>query len=280
MIFKKTWQGVTDMQCPNCGAEIPMNSSFCPVCGVPFLQQFDRVEFRRRARMMLGRRYWEAFAVSLVAGILMGGLNVAYRISGNLEQHAGIVAIPHLHPGLFLLLISIFNAIWILSVAYTIFISNAVEVGESRFFISTYFNAGEFADTFCTFKNRHYMKIIGSMAWRLLFLTLWTLLFIIPGIVKYYAYYMVPYILAENPDIGYQQALKLSMCMTDGSKGEIFILELSFLGWYLLGILCLGVGALFVRPYHKAAMTAMYLTMRDNAVKRGLCTYADFGFRA
>jgi uncharacterized membrane protein len=82
---------------------------------------------------------------------------------------------------------------------------------------------------------------------------------------------MVPYILADNPHIGYDRALKLSMAMTKGYKADIFFLQLSFIGWYLLGALCLGVGVLFVNPYQRATMAEMYLVLKNMAVNRGIC---------
>ncbi len=101
-------------------------------------------------------------------------------------------------------------------------------------------------------------------------------MFIIPGIIKYYAYYLVPYILADNPHIGYDRALKLSMAMTKGFKMEIFVLELSFIGWYLLGFLCFGVGVFFVHPYRAATLAGMYTSLKDNAVRHGVCTNEVF----
>ena len=70
-----------------------------------------------------------------------------------------------------------------------------------------------------------------------------------PGIIKSYAYRMVPYILADNPKMDAMEAIALSRKMMDGQKWNTFVLDLSFLGWYLLGILALGIGTLFVHPY-------------------------------
>lgn len=173
-------------------------------------------------------------------------------------------------------LLTIFNAIWILSLIYNFFVTYPMEVGSSRYFINAHQNHGEISDIFYAFKSLRYLKIVGAMAWQALFVFLWSLLFIIPGIVKAYAYSMVPYILADNPDIGYNQALKLSMRMTDGFKGDIFILQLSFIGWYLLGALCLGVGVLFVNPYLSTTMAEVYIALKETAIRRGICG-ADFG---
>lgn len=104
---------------------------------------------------------------------------------------------------------------------------------------------------------------------------LWYLLLIIPGIVKSYAYRMVPYILADNPNIGSKEAIKLSNEMTNGHKFNMFVLDISFIGWYLLGILALIVGVLFVLPYVNATEAELYLALRKDALEKGFCSNQD-----
>jgi len=86
---------------------------------------------------------------------------------------------------------------------------------------------------------------------------------------------MVPYILADNPNIGYKRALELSNKMTAGQKFDMFVLDLSFIGWYLLGILVLFVGVLFVMPYENATKGELYLALRQNALDNGVCSYEE-----
>ena len=112
-----------------------------------------------------------------------------------------------------------------------------------------------------------------------LYTFLWTLLLLIPGIIKSYAYRMVPYILADNPKMGADNAITLSRKMMDGNKFELFVLELSFLGWYLLGLLALGVGILFVNPYYNATEAQLYLVLREKAIGLGYCSYEDLNLQ-
>lgn len=93
---------------------------------------------------------------------------------------------------------------------------------------------------------------------------LWLLLLVVPGIIKAYEYSMIPCLLAENPNITTDEAFSLSKQMTTGQKMNLFVLDLSFLGWYFLGFLCFGIGALFVKPYDVAAFTEVYLILRDS----------------
>ena len=102
------------------------------------------------------------------------------------------------------------------------------------------------------------------------FVMLWSLLFIIPGIIKSYEYYMVPYILAENPNISSARAFELSKMMTNGEKLNIFVLELSFLGWQLLGILACCIGNYFVTPYLEASFAELYEAMRAKVYDMGV----------
>lgn len=88
------------------------------------------------------------------------------------------------------------------------------------------------------------------MVLRDVFIFLWSLLFLIPGVIKHYSYRMVPYILADDPEIGAMDAITLSRQMMDGHKWNTFVLDLSFLGWDLLSALTLGLlGVFYVNPY-------------------------------
>ena len=103
-----------------------------------------------------------------------------------------------------------------------------------------------------------------------LFIFLWSLLFVIPGIYKAYQYRMVDYLMAENPYMTYQRALELSRQMTDGEKFNIFILELSFFGWLFLGALACGIGVFFVNPYIEATFAELYAALRAKAFATGM----------
>ena len=93
---------------------------------------------------------------------------------------------------------------------------------------------------------------------RNLYIALWSLLFIIPGIIKGYSYAMTPFILAEHPDLTASQAIRFSEDLMDGHKADLFILELSFIGWDLLAVLTLNLGHIALNPYKNAAHAAFY----------------------
>ena len=95
-----------------------------------------------------------------------------------------------------------------------------------------------------------------------LYTLLWTLLFIVPGIVKSYAYAMAPYILQDSPNLNATECLDKSQKMMKGNKWQLFCLDFSFVGWYIVGALCLGVGTLWVTPYHNMARANFYMALK------------------
>lgn len=99
-----------------------------------------------------------------------------------------------------------------------------------------------------------------------IYLFLWTLLFWIPGIVKSYSYAMTNYILIDNPNMTANEAITESRKMMDGHKAELFILDLSFLGWYILSCFTFGILLLYVDPYHMATRAAFYENLRGPIV--------------
>lgn len=98
-----------------------------------------------------------------------------------------------------------------------------------------------------------------------LYTALWSVLFIIPGIVKSYEYRMIPYLLAEKPEMDKTEAFKTSKSMMDGNKWNAFVLDLSFILWDILGIITLGLVEVFwVGPYKLLTGAALYDALKEN----------------
>jgi uncharacterized membrane protein len=95
-----------------------------------------------------------------------------------------------------------------------------------------------------------------------LYTFLWSLLLVIPGIVKSYSYAMSLYILAENPELSAREAIDRSKAMMDGHKMELFVLTLSFIGWALLGTLTMGILYIWLIPYFSATMANFYNSIK------------------
>ena len=95
-----------------------------------------------------------------------------------------------------------------------------------------------------------------------LFTFLWSLLFFIPGIVKSYSYSMAMYVLADNPGKPALECIKESQRMTNGYKMDLFVLQLSFIGWILLGCITFGIAYIWVGPYMSAAYANAYNSLK------------------
>ena len=98
--------------------------------------------------------------------------------------------------------------------------------------------------------------------------SLWALLFIIPGIIKGYAYAMTPFILNDNPDLRANEAIELSMAMMNGHKWDLFCLKLSFIGWVLLCIFTFGIGYLWLIPYRYTSYAVFYEDVKAEFANR------------
>ena len=106
---------------------------------------------------------------------------------------------------------------------------------------------------------------------------LWTLLLIIPGIIKTYEYYFVNHIIHDNPNLDHKQARDLSKRMTDGFKSDLFILDLSFFFWYLLVGVTLGIASVYVSPYINCTKAMYYENLKHTALSKGIATPEEFG---
>ena len=100
-----------------------------------------------------------------------------------------------------------------------------------------------------------------------LFTALWSLLLVIPGIIKALSYSMSMYILAENPEIGALEAINRSKAMMDGHKMELFVLQLSFIGWYLLCAVTFGIAGVWVVPYVSATTANFYNSIKNTVAE-------------
>ncbi len=101
------------------------------------------------------------------------------------------------------------------------------------------------------------------------FTYLWTLLFIIPGIIKGFSYSMAYYVLAENPNMTAREALNTSKRIMKGHKWELFVLQLSFIGWHLLGMITCGIAYIYVIPYISATTANFYNSIKEPVVVEG-----------
>lgn len=174
------------------------------------------------------------------------------------------------------------------------FLGAPISVGYQRFFMRNRHGKSKFTDLFAAFGKNRYMKIVKTMFQTNIEIYLWRLLFYFPGMVKFYQYYFVGYIMAENPNIDAKRAKEISKQMTNGYKWQIFVLQLSFIGWVMvfvleeifLAMISCGIlaipGVLLVYPlvgYQAATNAELYEERREYALMTGTVSkYELVGF--
>lgn len=111
-----------------------------------------------------------------------------------------------------------------------------------------------------------YIRITLAELLKGIYVLLWLLLFIIPGFVKSYSYAMTEFILRDNPEISGEDAICQSMKMMDGHKMQLFLLDLSMIGWFILSCLTLGIGFIFLVPYNYTARAHFYEDLKAESI--------------
>ena len=222
-------------------------------------------ELRRIARENLSGNWGISVGVALVAAILGGSIA---GCGSNVNFSINEYTIRNLPPIFWTVLLPLVSCAGLLGLTALI-LGGVVELGYAKFLLKQHDKKElRFADLFSQFDR--FGTGFAQQFLRTLYTCLWTLLFIIPGIVKGLSYAMTPFILEEHPEMTASQAIKASMQLMDGHKMDLFILGLSFIGWSLLACLTMGIGFLFLNPYMNAAYAAFY---RDISRKQEAGSY-------
>jgi len=216
----------------------------------------SRKTLKAFAKEKLKGRWGSAVAVAFVAGVV--GVYGGFGSPSNSNQVDTVV--PNLDPGVmgFVTAMLIVGFIWML---LAFFVGPVIALGERTFFV------GVCRDEPVKFSTLFSRFSICLKAWCLnfmmaIFIGLWSLLLVVPGIIAYYRYFLAKYIMAEDTSVGVMDAIRQSKEMMKGYKGKLFVLELSFIGWALLCGLTLGIGLLWLIPYLRTTETAFYLEIK------------------
>ena len=223
---------------------------------------WNRAELKMRGNMAFKKNYVSAVVVALLMGIFgtVSGESSARRVSENSDIYSGNLFNVGMITGL---LAGIATVVILIVLVAKVFVGNLLKILNQ----TAQPGIGTLLDGF---RSGHYVNIVLTMFLRDLFTALWSLLLVVPGIVKHYEYLMVPYIIAENPAMDYKEAFQISKQMMDGEKMEAFIMDLSFLGWYLLSAVTCGLLAIFyVNPYVQASFAEMYTFNKQKAYQEG-----------
>ncbi len=235
---------------------------------------WTRQLLKENAKVSFRRNYWACVAVCVLSMILTGGLSSSSRSTITIDQNTGITydgIFNFLTPRLILSVIAIGLFTMVIGLAFAILVSNVVQVGCNRYFVENREHKTEIGQLFYGFKGGRYGSVVWIMFFKNLSIFLWSLLLIVPGIVKSFAYMMVPYIAAENTELDRKRVMQMSEDMMRGHKMEAFVLELSFIGWEILGSLTWGLVNIFwTMPYKKATFAEFYSAIKAEAIQKGI----------
>ena len=164
----------------------------------------------------------------------------------------------------------------IVSFLYQLFVNHILLIGEKRFFLEAHnYHQTRISKIFFLYKLRFLTGPAWIMFCRTLFQSLWNFT-IIGGVIKYYEYRMIPFILAENPSIGRKDAFFLSCQLMQHNKWKLFQLHFSFIGWRILSLLTFGLlDFVYVNPYLTSCEAELYLTLRRNYVLSRSARYEE-----
>ena len=256
---------------------------------------WDRRELKARGKAAFKNRYWLTVAIALILSIVLGGgIGVTAGSAGgriNFNHNSNTEAVVEQESpiqvngedlsfddlkeafsgedrGVLIaiagVVFAVVLAVGTVSFLIDILLLNPLEVGCQNYFLRNSEGNGQLNDLERGF-SPSWGGNVKTMLLRGLFLFLWSLLFLIPGIVKGYSYRMVPYILADHPELSGTQVIPLSRQMMRGNKWRTFVLDLSFLGWEILSLLTLGIlGIFYVGPYKRCTDAELYHALKGN----------------
>ena len=230
----------------------------------------NAADFRLISRNALRGKWLTAIIACLVATLLGGIASGGPEFKINLDSHHSTFSLDYGGPTLFsttgsipevnAILVSgavyILLAVIVMSIIWLI-LGGVVEVGYSRFNLGLVDGDTPSIDTLFSYFS-HWKTTTVARLLQTLYILLWSLLFVIPGIIATYSYAMTGYILAEQPELTASEAITLSKQLMDGNRWRLFCLHLSFIGWDLLCALTLGIGNLWLAPYKQTATAAFY----------------------
>lgn len=207
-------------------------------------------EIRARARQSLKDKWALAIAVALVAWIL-GGLLIGQSFIPNIDLNGEEADWNE---------VELYDDVNINIPTFGVvglILGGVIQLGYAQILLKQHDGRDyELRDLFSQFHR--FGQGFAQNFLRGLYIFLWSLLFVIPGIIAQYRYAMTPFIMAEYPELTASEAIARSKELMDGHKGELFVLHLTFFGWDLLAALTFNIGNLVLNPYKNAAEAAFY----------------------
>lgn len=217
---------------------------------------FDRIRIKENGKLHYQNNKWQNVLVILINTLIVGGVQVVVRLSGDDWVLAMFMSL--------------------ISIALTMLVVNVISMGTMTWFHRAIKTEGlNMEEMFWPFKEDYGGNVL-MMFLISLYTALWSMLFVIPGIVKGYSYSLAMYIKSENPNIPASKAIELSTRMTNGHKMDLFVLDMSFIGWGILSAFTLNIlGILYVMPYQYASKAFAYEEIKEEALANQIVSEAE-----
>lgn len=220
---------------------------------------FNRLRVKENAKVHYNVNKWNNVLVFLIYTVISGCISIIV----NADSDFGVYAV----------------LMGLLSVAINICVTNVITLGFRGWYQKAIhrekLSIGSMFDGF----KYNYGDNLLMMLLKNIYIALWSLLLLVPGIVKTYSYSMAEFIKSENPNIPANRAIELSKIMTNGHKADLFVLDLSFIGWHLLSCLTFGIlEIVYVGPYYVAACAFAYEEIKAEAIAEGKINAAEFEY--
>ena len=241
---------------------------------------WDRKTVKARGKEAFQANYWRCVLIALILFAVMGGGAATGKRSGSgngaedmhfesfqefkdyFQRETGVTG--DMMNRVLVAVGAVVGAVVLVGSALKLLVFNPLKIGCCHFFVRNGESPAELGEIDRAFKPAWVHNFV-VMLLHDLFIALWSLLLVVPGIIKAYAYRLTPYLQAENPDLSGVEAIRLSERMMKGHKWEAFVYDLSFLGWYLLSVLTFGLLAvLYVNPYKEAADAELYREISES----------------
>lgn len=229
----------------------------------------DNKSLKTQALNNLAGNWGLSVGVALLAAML-GGLTISSSFNLNIDEDV-LQRFPRAAMAVVMAVGSLAGTINLLH----FILGGTINLGYTQYLLDQY-DGKELACRTLFSKFDRFAQGFLQRFLRNLYIALWSLLFIVPGIVKIYSYAMTPYIMAEHPEMTANEAITASRQLMDGHKGELFCLHLSFIGWQFLNLFTLGIGSLWLNPYMQATEAAFYRHITGTASYTNPTQYIEY----
>lgn len=227
---------------------------------------WTRKELKTNAKGLLKANYWKAFFAAVITGLFTAGSSSTSSQSASDEAQQVMASFDGIDTSTLLvalgLILGACAVVFLGSLLFSVFVAGPFRVGAQKLLLNCKEGTAKCGDVLFAFKNS-YLNVAKTMFLQGLYIALWSLLLVIPGVIKAYEYRMVIYLIAENPGMSSKEAFAKSKEMMNGQKWNAFVLDLSFIGWHILGICTFGIlETFYVMPYTLLTNAELYHALK------------------